>query len=96
MKSKHLEFEWIEEKPKTNVWQVRSRHDKAIIGTIKWYANWRQYCFFPEANCVWSKGCLKDLCDFIESEQKTHVLKSKASPKKGKASIKLMRRDTFG
>ena len=31
------------------------------LGTIRWYGPWRQYCFFPEPDTVWSAGCLADV-----------------------------------
>jgi hypothetical protein len=45
--SKYLTFKQMPPKPKTQVWDVLSKKDKSVLGTIKWYAPWRQYCFFP-------------------------------------------------
>lgn len=36
------------------------------LGWLRWYAAWRQFCFFAEGNTVWSAGCLKDLLDALE------------------------------
>jgi hypothetical protein len=66
--SKHLKIFKIEEKPKTNVYSVQSKFDGFELGQVKWYPNWRQYCFFPAAECVWSVDCLTDLKNFVESE----------------------------
>lgn len=66
--SKHLKIIKIEEKPKTSVYSVQSKFDEYNLGTVKWYPNWRQYCFFPAAECVWSVDCLQDLKNFVESE----------------------------
>ena len=40
----------------------------ALLGEIKWYGAWRQYCFFPSpsADTVWSTGCLDDIKDYIK------------------------------
>ena len=65
MKS-YIDYELIEEKPKTDVYQVYSRSSFDELGIIKWYAPWRQYCFFPEEGTVWSKGCLNEVNDLIK------------------------------
>lgn len=54
-----------EDKPKTSVFEVYTKH-KDILGEIKWFPQWRQYCFFPEDDCVFSKGCMADINQFIE------------------------------
>ena len=38
-----------------------------VLGEIKWYSPWRQYCFLPGHNTyfVFSKGCLDDVSNFI-------------------------------
>jgi len=65
--SKYLVFRILERKPKTNVYAVYSKMHGFVIGLVKWYGNWRQYCFFPEPDTVFNKICLKDICKFIES-----------------------------
>jgi hypothetical protein len=35
------------------------------IGVIKWYSNWRQYCFFPNGETIWNKDCLDDINEVI-------------------------------
>jgi hypothetical protein len=49
---------------KTDVWCCRT-NSYGILGKVKWYATWRQYCFFPEANTVFNRGCMEDIGDFI-------------------------------
>ena len=36
------------------------------IGKINYYSRWRQHCFMPGFNTVWSAGCLKDVINFME------------------------------
>ncbi len=55
-----------EEKPKTAVFDVYTKSGDYVLGEIKWFPRWRQYCFFPEDDCVFSKGCMSDINDFIE------------------------------
>jgi len=54
-----------EDKPKTSVFMVFSKKED-LLGEIRWFAQWRQYCFFPEDDCVFSKGCMQDINHFIE------------------------------
>jgi penicillin-binding protein-related factor A (putative recombinase) len=70
MTIKYIDFELVEQKPKTSVYVIRNIHSQMIIGYIKWYAQWRQYCFFPLENAVYSVGCLKDIIDFVEQLMK--------------------------
>jgi len=46
--TKYLMFESDEPKPNTKVWRVLNRHHGDLLGYVKWYAQWRQYCFFPK------------------------------------------------
>lgn len=51
---------------KTNRWDVQAKRAGGHLGVIKWFGRWRQFCFFPWDDCVFSKGCLADIGDFIE------------------------------
>ena len=62
---KYIYFVKIEDKPKTSVWECRSRSSQALLGIVKWYSPWRQYCFLPESDTVFNVGCHKDINDFI-------------------------------
>ena len=66
MNSKHLSWRLKEIKPKTAVYEMVNKSDFSPLGLIKWHSAWRQYCFFPYADCVWSSGCLFDLQIFIK------------------------------
>jgi len=63
--SKYLEFFRAGYTGKTEVYDVLSKHHGSILGHIKWYGPWRQYCFFPSPNCVFNVGCLNDIIIFI-------------------------------
>ena len=58
--TEYLRFCDLPAKPKTRVIGV-SNHAGTILGEIRWLESWRQYVFFPEAECVFSKGCLEDI-----------------------------------
>ena len=51
--------------PKTLVWDVTNKKSGELLGRIKYYAKWRQYCFFPSVSTVFSMGCLNEITGFI-------------------------------
>ena len=55
-----------DEKSKTWIWFVLNKSTDYVLGTIKWYSQWRQYCFFPSADTVFNVKCLVDIQDFIQ------------------------------
>jgi hypothetical protein len=65
----YIRMEKIRDLPKTSVWEVQNKSGEYSIGIIKWNPGWRQYCFFPDPNTVYSNGCLKDIIEFIASLQ---------------------------
>jgi hypothetical protein len=66
-----LHFVKVEQKPKTMVWSCQAHHGNDELGIIKWFASWRQYCYFPSVQSVYSTGCLKDIADFIDQLKET-------------------------
>jgi hypothetical protein len=62
---KYLRFVKTEDKPKTSVWSCRTR-DNTELGIVKWFSSWRQYCYFPTCQAVYSSGCLGDISDFMD------------------------------
>lgn len=50
---------------KTEIHSVNSRSSGAILGVIKWYGAWRQYCFFPANDTIFNRGCMEDINDYI-------------------------------
>ena len=65
--SKYLEFIEKEKKPKTVVIHVWSKYSNCVLGIIKWYPQWRHYCFFPNnmVEVVYSDRCLMEINDYI-------------------------------
>ena len=57
---------------KTNMWIVRSQSDGAPLGAILWYTAWRQYCFEPERNTVFSEECLNDITNALDRANAQH------------------------
>lgn len=57
---------------KTSMWECR-HHDNTLLGEVKWYSFWRQYCFFPDYDMVFSKGCMDDICNFMVELRKEEL-----------------------
>lgn len=55
----------VGQKPKTKIFEVANRKSGIRIGGIEWYGPWRQYCFIPANDTVFSAGCMMDIIDFI-------------------------------
>lgn len=50
---------------KTAIFDVRSKRGEDLLGTIRWFARWRQYAFYPASLTIYSAGCLDDIADFL-------------------------------
>jgi len=68
MKCKYRLIKFIrsrKQNPKTWIYLVRTNDiQSALLGTVKYFARWRQYGFFPEAGTVYEKTCLSDIKEF--------------------------------
>jgi hypothetical protein len=60
------EMEAFHKTHETRMWLCNNKKHNLPLGEVKWYAPWRQYCYFPISQAVYSDGCLKDIVDFIE------------------------------
>jgi hypothetical protein len=61
----YLEVELITEGEKTNIYSILNKNFNISLGIIKWNGKWRQYCFYPESERVFSIGCMQDISKFI-------------------------------
>jgi len=75
--TQYLVFEEYETKTKTRVIGVININSNEVIGVIKWYASWRQYCFFPEFDTVWNITCLNDVNEVIQKLMKDRKIEKK-------------------
>lgn len=50
---------------KTDVFSCRNKTTGTELGKVKWHGPWRQYCYFPTVQAVYSAGCLRDIADFM-------------------------------
>lgn len=64
--SKYMEFDKVGDTGKTEIFNILSKSSGYILGQIKWYGKWRQYCFFPSAQCLFNVGCMDDITKFIK------------------------------
>lgn len=62
---KYIYFIKFADKPKTFVWFCYSKSSNDLLGEVKWYGPWRQYCFFPEPNTVFNVTCFDHINNFI-------------------------------
>ena len=63
--SKYLEFNTLEQKPKTKVIEIISKRGGERLGIIKWFPRWRQYAFYPVVGTIFNMKCLNDIISFI-------------------------------
>jgi len=54
----YIEFDLAGDTGKTEIWDVLSLSSGFILGKIRWYGPWRQYCFMPSGNSVFNRTCL--------------------------------------
>jgi hypothetical protein len=66
IESRYLEFDRVGYTGKTDVWNVLSRSTGFVLGQIKWFGRWRQYCFFPTPKSVFNPKCMEDICKLIK------------------------------
>ena len=64
--SKYMEFDKVGDTGKTEIWNILSKSSGYILGQIKWYGSWRQYCFFPSGQCVFNIQCMNDINNVIK------------------------------
>ena len=75
--TKYLAFVIAPTEKKTLTVAIINRHHQEIIGEIKWFAKWRQYCFFPYKDTVWNTTCMDDVHSVIKElmEQRKPIKK---------------------
>lgn len=60
---------------KTKIWSVQSKYGDGLLGSIRWFAHWRKYSFFPAPECVFEEVCLREIAEFVERKTKEHKAK---------------------
>ena len=67
MKTEFQYIKFVQQTSKgvTSVWSCRNTRYGDELGVVKWNGAWRQYCYFPTVQAVYSAGCLLDITEFI-------------------------------
>ena len=74
---KYINFDLFETKGKTNIYICHNNKNQGLLGRVKWFFEWKQYCFFPDNHIVISSSCLHDIKDFVETVNIAHKQKIK-------------------
>jgi hypothetical protein len=64
--------------PKTKIWRVRNALTRIDLGDVRWFGRWRQYSFFPNAELVFEKTCMRTIADFCERQTRTHLRRARS------------------
>lgn len=62
----YLEIKEIGDTGKTKIFSVVS--NKINLGKIKWFSNWRRYCFYPNHDTLFDCNCINQISEFIQLE----------------------------
>ena len=62
---------------KTAIYTVAPKEGGVALGTVRWYAPWRKYAFFPSPDTLYEQDCLRDIAAFCESETRAHRLRAR-------------------
>lgn len=65
MTESYIKFELIDKNTKTSIYSVKNKKSDDLLGFIKWYDVWKQYCFFPMNFTIFCRYDMKDINDFI-------------------------------
>lgn len=66
LEGKFVFSELLEQKPKTNVYAIKTKESLETIGLLKWYGPWRTYSYFPFPDTIYEPKCMRDISDFID------------------------------
>ena len=74
LRSAHLDFRDdgpVNKGAKTHVFSVFSRANHSLLGYVKWFGNWRKYCFYP-LNSLFDGHCLRQIAQFCDEASAIH------------------------
>lgn len=70
-KTKYISFiEADELVTKQPAYYVRNNKSQEDLGTIEYYFQWRQYCFYPWEGAVFNDECLREVILFLQELKK--------------------------
>lgn len=59
-------------KAATRIYYVSTRHRGENAGEVRWYAQWRQYTFWPSGNMIFDGKCLTELAEYCKLKTAEH------------------------
>jgi len=76
----YLSFKEVGQSPsgKTRIWGVYAEGDDQL-GEVKWYAPWREYCYFQNSEIVMSSNCLTEVAVFLAKQKHWHKVSTDSS-----------------
>jgi len=72
--NKWIYFDFVEDKPKTQVWDVINKSSEEPLARIEWYYAWRQYVIYPEPNTFYNDDCLETIIAFMKRLNKDKMV----------------------
>ena len=73
-KSSHFTFRDdgpVSKAAKTRLFSVFNSSNRSLLGYVKWWGNWRKYCFFP-LNSLFDDKCLEQIAVFCREATTAH------------------------
>jgi hypothetical protein len=73
MDSRYLNFKEVGRTPsgRTAIIEV-SNKSGSILGEVKWFGNWRKYCFNTVHGITLDEHCLGDIANYIVEKTRLH------------------------
>jgi len=65
-----MKYKYIRFRKCLGYYEIISNSQGVVLGTIEWYKVWKQFCFIPKDNCIFSRSCMLDIADFLDQLQK--------------------------
>ena len=62
----YIKIELGRKNEKTSIYCVKIRESNILIGFIKWYIDWNEYCFFPMKDTIFNQESINDINKFID------------------------------
>ncbi|RLI55250.1 MAG: hypothetical protein DRP09_10570 [Candidatus Thorarchaeota archaeon] len=72
--TEHLRFSFVRKSESGKTWiiAVFNKKTETFLGQVRWFGNWRKYCFYPERNTIYDQKCLGDIGNFMKMLTKHH------------------------
>lgn len=51
---------------------VSSARNNAILGTVRFYAQWRKYVFAPRPDTIFADDCLQEIAEYVTERNRAY------------------------